>query len=68
MMEESRDASIGKHMVGGKFRLVDFNGAPVSEKSFSDKYTLVYFGYTFCPDVCPQELDKVTEALDILSM
>ena len=52
--------------VGGPFNLVDGDGKPVTEKTFHGKYMLVYFGYTFCPDVCPTTLNQVAEAIDRL--
>jgi protein SCO1/2 len=52
--------------IGGPFQLIDGQGASVSERSFPGKYTLVYFGYTLCPDVCPTTLADLTDALDKL--
>jgi protein SCO1 len=53
-------------LVGGPFVLEDGNGKPVTDRDFRGKYMLVYFGYTFCPDVCPTTLNEVTDALDRL--
>ncbi|HEY9078760.1 SCO family protein [Magnetovibrio sp.] len=53
--------------IGGPFQLVDHNGKAVTDEDFRGKYMLVYFGYTFCPDVCPTSLSIVAEALDQLS-
>jgi protein SCO1/2 len=52
--------------VGGPFTLTDTTGRTVTEKTYAGKYMLVYFGYTFCPDVCPTELQVVASALDLL--
>jgi protein SCO1/2 len=52
--------------VGGPFALLDGDGKPVTDKDFRGKYMLVYFGYTFCPDVCPTTLNAVGDALDKL--
>jgi protein SCO1/2 len=52
--------------VGGPFSLVDGDGKPVSDQTWRGKYMLVYFGYTFCPDVCPTTLSSVADALDKL--
>jgi protein SCO1/2 len=49
--------------VGGPFTLTDQNGRLVSDRDFRGKYQLLYFGYTFCPDVCPTTLNDVTEAM-----
>ena len=56
----------GKALVGGSFKLTDQHGKTVSDTDFRGKYMLVVFGYTFCPDVCPAELQVVTAALDAL--
>jgi len=52
--------------IGGPFTLEDGNGKPVTDKDFRGKYMLVYFGYTFCPDVCPTTLNAVADAMDKL--
>ena len=52
--------------IGGPFELVDQQGAPVTDKTFSGRYMLIYFGYGFCPDVCPTELANMAAALDAL--
>jgi cytochrome oxidase Cu insertion factor (SCO1/SenC/PrrC family) len=53
-------------LVGGPFTLEDGNGKQVTDRDFRGKYMLVYFGYTYCPDVCPTTLNEVTNALDRL--
>ncbi|MGF7159019.1 protein SCO1/2 [Rhodoligotrophos appendicifer] len=55
--------STGKALVGGPFTLTDQDGKRVSDADFRGKYMLVYFGYTFCPDVCPTELQVMTSAI-----
>ena len=50
--------------IGGPFSLIDQNGTHRTEKDFSGKYMLVFFGYTFCPDVCPTTLSVISAALD----
>ncbi|MEM7223402.1 MAG: SCO family protein [Pseudomonadota bacterium] len=57
----------GAAQVGGPFVLVDQAGATRSEKDFSGKFMLVYFGYTYCPDFCPTSLSVMTQALDQLA-
>jgi cytochrome oxidase Cu insertion factor (SCO1/SenC/PrrC family) len=52
--------------IGGAFELVDQTGRTVTDREWPGKYLLVYFGYTFCPDVCPTELQKMIVALDSL--
>ena len=56
----------GGSLVGGPFTLEDGNGKPVTDRDFRGKYMLVYFGYTYCPDVCPTTLNEVADALDHL--
>ena len=52
--------------IGGPFSLVDHHGKSLTEADFRDRYMLVYFGYTFCPDVCPTSLTAMADALNIL--
>lgn len=52
--------------IGGPFSLIDQKGRPVTDQAFRGKLMLVYFGYTYCPDVCPTELGVMTQALDEL--
>ncbi len=52
--------------IGGPFTLENGDGKPVTDKDFRGKYMLVYFGYTFCPDVCPTTLNAVADAMDKL--
>ncbi len=52
--------------VGGPFELVDDSGAAVTDRSFGDRHLLIFFGYSFCPDVCPTELSRMASALDRL--
>jgi len=52
--------------IGGPFSLVDHNGNSVTDQSFLGRHMLVYFGYTYCPDVCPTALTDMGNALDML--
>jgi protein SCO1 len=56
--------SIDKVELGGPFTLTDQNGQKRSDSEFRGKYMLVFFGYTFCPDVCPTTLAVMSAALD----
>ncbi len=49
--------------IGGSFVLTDQNGAPETQSVLRGKWTLVFFGYTFCPDVCPVTLSNLGAAL-----
>jgi protein SCO1/2 len=53
--------------IGGTFSLIDQRGKLVTEKDFLGKPMLVFFGFTFCPDVCPTTLMEMTERLKELS-
>jgi protein SCO1/2 len=53
-------------VLGGPFRLTDHTGRQVTEADFAGRFLLVYFGFTYCPDVCPTELGTVAAALDTL--
>ncbi|MDR3437549.1 SCO family protein [Telmatospirillum sp.] len=53
--------------VGGSFSLIDQNGRSVTDADFRGKVMLIYFGYTFCPDVCPTTLGNVAQAYDLLT-
>lgn len=57
----------GKANIGGPFQLVDGSGKAVSDMDFRGKYMVLYFGYTFCPDVCPTSLGEIAATLDLLS-
>ncbi|MSO54116.1 MAG: SCO family protein [Rhodospirillales bacterium] len=52
--------------VGGPFQLVDQTGRAVTEETFRGKWLLVFFGFTYCPDVCPTTLSDVALALNRL--
>ena len=49
--------------IGGPFTLTDQNGKTVSETDFAGRYRLVYFGYSYCPDICPVDLQKLMRGL-----
>jgi protein SCO1/2 len=56
----------GIDSIGGPFTLVDENGKTVTDADVFTKPTLLYFGYTFCPDVCPMDSSRNADALDLL--
>ncbi|MDA8232989.1 MAG: SCO family protein [Magnetospirillum sp.] len=57
----------GGATIGGPFTLVDGDGRTVTDSDFRGRFMLVYFGYTFCPDVCPTTLGIIASALDKLT-
>jgi len=63
----TKQKTFGKPDLGGTWTLVDAaSGAAVTDASFRGKYTLLYFGFSRCPDICPAELVKVGEVLKLL--
>jgi protein SCO1/2 len=56
----------GQALIGGPFTLTDHTGKRVTDGDFRGRYMLVFFGYTYCPDVCPSTLQVVSQALDRL--
>ncbi len=62
-----RTAVAGAEAIGGPFTLVSETGETVTDTQVFTKPSLVYFGYTFCPDVCPIDAARNAEAVDLLS-
>ena len=56
----------GAATIGGPFTMTDHTGATVTDAEVIDGLTLVYFGYTFCPDVCPFDTANMAQATEIL--
>lgn len=52
--------------IGGPFTLTDQDGHQVSDRQFAGRYRIMYFGYTFCPDVCPTDMQTIGAALKLL--
>ncbi len=55
-----------KVTTGGRFMLQDQRGKIVTDEDFKGKFMLIYFGYTYCPDICPTSLQTIAHALDLL--
>ena len=49
--------------IGGVFELTDQNGKIINNKDFDGQYKLIYFGFTYCPAICPTELAKITKVM-----
>ncbi|KIZ04783.1 Synthesis of cytochrome c oxidase [Monoraphidium neglectum] len=65
MMKRSQKV-VGKAAVGGPFALTDQDGQPFTHLNLLGHWNVLYFGFTFCPDICPDELEKLAEAIDIV--
>jgi len=63
---ETTLAAPGSVPIGGDFKLVDHTGQTVTEADFRGRYLLIYFGFSYCPDVCPTTLNDIALALDQL--
>ena len=63
---QCRGGQVGGGDIGGPFTLLDGTGATVTDAQVLAKPSLVYFGYTFCPDVCPLDAARNAEAVDLL--
>ena len=64
--QELLTKSVGKPSIGGPFTLTTHEGGEYTEKDLVGQWTLVYFGFTNCPDICPEELDKMGEAVEMV--
>lgn len=65
--EEPSSSVVAGITVGGDFTLVNQDGKTVTQKDYQGRYLFVYFGFTFCPAICPTELHKMTQVLKSLS-
>ena len=63
---KSKVRTTGKPAIGGPWILVDQDGKPVTDATYQGQFTLLYFGFTYCPDICPSELVKVGEIINEL--
>ena len=66
MMRPGPTPPKGAPVIGGPFTLVNHLGQTVTAADFRGRFLLVFFGYTYCPDVCPTTLSAITDALDLL--
>ena len=66
MGEQTAQDAAPAAAVGGPFALIDQNDHPRTDKDFHGHWVLLYFGYTYCPDVCPTTLARMANLLDRL--
>lgn len=59
-------SSTGQASIGGDFTLTDQFGKTRTARDFQGKYMMVYFGYTYCPDICPTGLQAMSETLEAI--
>jgi protein SCO1 len=64
---ECRKGQVAGGDIGGPFTLVNTAGQTVTDAEVLAKPSLVYFGYTFCPDVCPFDVSRNVDAVDLLA-
>ncbi|KAG7892886.1 hypothetical protein KL936_001060 [Ogataea polymorpha] len=62
--EAEQNRGVGKPLIGGPFNLIDTEGRPFTQENLKGKFSIIYFGFTHCPDICPDELDKLGLILD----
>lgn len=65
MMQRSQEV-VGKAAVGGPFTLTDQDGKQFTQDKLLGQFNILYFGFTHCPDICPDELEKLAVALDLI--
>jgi protein SCO1/2 len=61
--QPAAQAPLAGARIGGAWTLTDGNGRRVSDRDLAGRYALVYFGYTFCPDVCPTDFAAIAGGL-----
>lgn len=64
VIEKERTKSMGRPALGGPFSLTDHQRQPRSSEDFLGQWILIYFGFTHCPDICPDELEKMIQVVD----
>jgi len=59
----NEEAPLAGAAIGGGFTLINQDGEKVSDTDFAGKYRIIYFGYSYCPDVCPVDLQRLMQGL-----
>ncbi|HEU0117908.1 MAG TPA: SCO family protein [Alphaproteobacteria bacterium] len=65
-VQADKDVPPSTAKIGGPFSLTDQDNKPVTDANYRGKYLLVYFGYTYCPDMCPTGLQSMAKSFDQL--
>lgn len=53
-------------LIGGDWELINQYGKKMTNKDYEGDWVLIYFGFTHCPDICPDEIEKIVEVMEIL--
>lgn len=65
-LADEKFRNVGKAALGGPFELVDQDGEVKTDADYRGEWLLLYFGFTHCPDICPNELNKITAVIEAL--